>query len=240
MSKFIDITGKRYNNLFVIEFDKELNKWKCRCDCGNITYVSKSNLMYGGVKSCGCLRHKPRFTHNLSHTKIYQIWNGMKNRCYNRNLSDYKNYGARGIYVCDEWKNSFETFYEWAIKTGYKEGLTIERIDNNDIYKPDNCKWITKGEQVNNRRNCCLYTYQGKTQNLAQWCKELELDYALMHDRIRMKKWDFEKAIKTPVDISKRNKKSRRNFINGRVHKKRRSGSTAECTCSFKHYNRMS
>lgn len=220
MSKFIDITGERYNNLTVIEFDKKINKWKCKCDCGNITYVSKSNLRGGGVKSCGCLRHKPTHTHNLSHTKIYQIWNGMKNRCYNPNLVDYKNYGARGITVCNEWRNSFETFYEWAIKNGYKEGLTIERIDNNDGYKPNNCKWITKGEQVNNRRNCCLYTYQDKTQTLAQWCKELNLNYALMHDRIRMRNWDFEKAVKTPVDINKRNKKSRRNFINGRIHEK--------------------
>lgn len=109
--------------------------------------------------------------------------------------------------MCDDWKNSFLDFKNWALSNGYNENLTIERIDNNKGYNPDNCKWATKKEQSNNRRSCILYSYNGKTQNLTQWCEELGLRYKLMHDRIKKKGWSFERAISTPCDVNKRNKK---------------------------------
>ncbi len=214
MSKLIDITGNRYNNLTVIERVanniRGQSRWKCLCDCGNYTEVTSNNLKSGAVKSCGCLRHIPKYKHNLSHTKLYRVWAGMKRRCYYRNDKSYKNYGGRGIHICDEWVNDFVNFYNWAIQNGYEEGLTIERINNDENYSPNNCTWIPKSEQVNNRRNCILYTYNNKTQNLKQWCDELNLDYGLMHDRIRSKGWSFERAISTPCNIKKRNNKSKR------------------------------
>lgn len=219
MSKLIDLTGKRFNKLVVLERMPNGKKgrayWKCQCDCGNTTIVSGGNLKNGGVKSCGCLRHQPSYiVHNKSHTPLYGVWNNMKNRCTNIHDKSYKNYGGRGISICEEWKNSFQCFYDWSIKNGYKEGLTIERIDNDGNYCPENCKWIIKGEQVNNRRNNQFYTYQGKTQTLGQWCKELNLDYGRIHGRITYGNWTFERAISTPIDVSKRNKKAR-NYKDG-------------------------
>ena len=210
MSKLVDITGNKYGKLTVIKRLQNIKGgialWECRCDCGNSTVVRGGNLKSGAVKSCGCLRRISRPTHNMSHSKIYQVWNGIKNRCYNSNIKDYKNYGGRGITMCDEWKNSFTNFYEWAIASGYSEGLTIERINNNEGYNPKNCTWIPKEAQVNNRRFCRMITYNGKTQNLTAWCNELKLPYKLIHNRINSKKWSFERAISEPVHIEKRNK----------------------------------
>lgn len=216
MSKFVDIAGKKYNHLTVIKRLENAKGgvpvWECKCDCGNITTVRGSNLKNGSVKSCGCLRHKPTVvSHNMSNTRLYHVYAGMKSRCFNKSLKTYKNYGGRGITICDEWKNNFINFYNWAMENGYKEGLTIERIDNDGNYEPKNCKWIPKSEQPNNRRMNYKFTYDGKTQNLAEWCKELGLDYKRTHSRIYKQKWDFEKAITTPCDVSKRNKKVRGN-----------------------------
>lgn len=152
----------------------------------------------------------------LSGNRLYYIWNNIKTRCYNIKSKDYKNYGGRGISMCDDWRTSSKTFCEWAKSNGYVDGMTIERIDNNGNYCPENCTWIPKSEQVNNRRNCLLYTYNNKTQNLAQWCNELGLDYKRTFDRIRNKGWTFERAISTPVYVSKRNKKAR--LYNGRIY----------------------
>ena len=214
MGVFQDITGKKYNMLTVIEKidnnPKGVIMWKCLCDCGNETIVRGGNLKSGMVKSCGCLRHKSKtVTHGKSKTKLYHIWNGMKNRCYNKNSKSYKNYGGRGISICSDWL-SFESFSKWANENGYSDGLTIERIDNDGNYCPDNCTWITKGEQAQNRRMCRKITYNGKTQTLMQWCHELNVDYSLVHNRINKLNWDFEKAIFTPCNVEKRNKKSRK------------------------------
>lgn len=209
MARFIDITGNRYNRLKVLERIEGVQPatWKCKCDCGNITIVRGTNLKTGAVKSCGCLKHEEHNTHHLSNTKIYGIWNAMRNRCYYKKGKAYKNYGGRGITVCDEWKNSFETFYKWAMENGYKDGLSIERMDNNCGYSPDNCKWINKGEQAQNRRRNYSVTINGVTKNLTEWCKEYNIDYGLVHNRCHKLHWDFEKALTTPCDITKRNKK---------------------------------
>ena len=212
MSKLIDIRGNKYGKLTVIErvenAEHGITRWKCLCDCGKYTIVRGSNLKTGAVKSCGCLIHQPHNTHHLSNTKLYGVWAGIKSRCYNDNGSRcYKDYGGRGIVMCDEWKNDFMSFYKWALQNGYREGLTIERINVDGNYCPENCTWIPNSQQQGNRRSCLYYTYKGKTQNLKQWCDELNLDYKLMHDRIRMKKWSFERAITTPLDIKKSNKR---------------------------------
>ena len=212
MSKLIDLTGNRYNNLVVLEksrSEKGVVIWKCICDCGNITYVRGQNLKSGAVKSCGCLRKnaKPTLRHNMSNSRLYRVWASMKNRCYTPSHHSYNNYGGRGINVCDEWKNSSDAFIEWALDNGYSDDMTIERIDVNNDYCPENCTWIPANKQQRNRRFCQYYTYNSKTMNLMDWCTELGLPYKLVHNRIHKMGWSFERAITEPVHVDKRNKK---------------------------------
>lgn len=213
MSKLIDLTGNRYNHLLVIERAENakggIAVWKCVCDCGNISYVRGQNLKSNAVQSCGCLKHEPAHnrTHGLSKNPLYKRWYQIKMRCYNPSCKSYLNYGARGIKMCDDWKNSVEAFAKWAIENGYKDDLTIERINNDGDYCPENCKWITKSEQPNNRRSCYSITYNGKTQNLAEWCKELGLNYKFIHNRIHKCGWTFKDAISVPVHVEKQNRK---------------------------------
>lgn len=206
MAKLIDITGQKFNHLTVIErvenTSRGQTRWKCLCDCGNTTIVQGGNLKTGEVKSCGCLSHKPAWnkTHGLSNTRLYWKWNGMKRRCYDEKDSHYKDYGGRGIKICEEWLNDFYAFYCWAMATGGDDkNLTIERIDVNGDYSPENCTWADRKTQSNNRRNCHFFTYNEKTQNLMQWCEELNLNYKLVYERIFRDHWSFEKAISTPV-----------------------------------------
>ena len=128
----------------------------------------------------------------------------MKNRCYLKTHPAYSYYGARGITVCDEWKDSFESFYNWAISNGYSENLTIDRTNNSEGYYPGNCKWVTMEEQVNNRRSCILITYNGETKNLMQWCKLLDLPYKLINQRMKLKNISFEEAISIPIKSKKK------------------------------------
>lgn len=219
MSKLIDISGGKFNNLLVVERDYNGKPgkayWKCLCDCGNETIVSGSNLRNGSVKSCGCLNYNSKNkTHGMSKSSLYNIWNGMKFRCTNKNSDSYKNYGQRGISVCEEWFNNPQSFIEWALKNGYEEGLTIDRMDNEKDYCPENCRWISKGEQAKNRRmNYCI-EYKGETKTLWELCEELNLNYNLVHNRIKKLGWSFEKAINTPVNKNKRNMKARKKYGN--------------------------
>lgn len=131
---------------------------KAKCDCGNVLIVSWSSIKKGNTKSCGCL-HKERASescrevgkiqkHGMDGTKIYKIWCGMRHRCYIPTTTSFERYGGRGISVCKEWIDSFESFYDWAIKNGYKEGLSIDRIDNDGDYEPSNCQWLTLSQNT--------------------------------------------------------------------------------------------
>lgn len=203
-----DLTGKRFGRLVVIkrgENKGEQTRWICQCDCGNITIVFASALKCGNTKSCGCLfkekTSKTFTTHGLSKTRLYEIYYGMKKRCYKENCKAYKNYGARGIKVCDEWlgEDGFKRFYEWAQENGYDETLTIERINNNEGYCPDNCKWSSDKEQANNRRTNHMIKYNGEIHNTKEWAEIIGIPYQTLLARLNKCGWSVEKALTTPL-----------------------------------------
>ena len=165
MWNFQDLTGKRYGKLIVLKRDTDYispsgnrsPQWLCLCDCGNQKNVAGASLKRGITQSCGCL-HKETWQkiitkHGQSGTRLHRIWRGMRVRCYDENHHSYAHYGLKGITICEEWKDNFQTFYEWAIANGYNDGLSIDRIDSNGNYEPSNCRWATYSEQNKNRKS---------------------------------------------------------------------------------------
>jgi hypothetical protein len=195
--KFINLEGKKFNLLTVIEYLGN-SKWLCRCDCGNLKIAYGSDIKSGHTKSCGCLHTK----HNKFGTRLYNVWWSMKSRCYYKNQKCYKNYGGRGIKVCNEWKDNFENFYNWAINNGYKEDAKygecmLDRVDVNKDYCPLNCRFVDMKTQQNNRRNNKLITYNEQTKNLTQWSRTLNISKQTLLYRIYKAKWNIEKALFT-------------------------------------------
>lgn len=192
------LQGQRFGRLEVIGFDRidevRATRWFCKCDCGNIVSVRSSALISGRTKSCGCLKLETakeigRTTgvkHGMSqNNRLYRTWKNMRARCENQNNNDYCRYGGRGISVCEEWQD-FSAFYRWAMENGYNESLSIERIDNNGNYCPENCKWATNTEQQRNRRKTVKLTYKGETKALSEWVEifglKMKTCYGRMHD----------------------------------------------------------
>lgn len=185
---FKDITGQRFNRLIAVEYvghGKFGNAiWRCVCDCGKTVNVDGKSLRSGNTKSCGCLNRERstsriislNTTHGKTNTRLYTVWSSMKTRCENPKATNYADYGARGIRICDEWRNNFESFYEWAMQHGYdpdaKRGdYTIDRVDNAKGYSPDNCRIVSIVQQANNRRNTRFITYNGTCRSLAEWAR---------------------------------------------------------------------
>jgi hypothetical protein len=204
-----DLSNMKFGRLTVLKIDKAVDKrvfWLCQCECGNIKSVAGHCLKCGDTLSCGCLQRenasKKNKKHGLSGTSIYKQWAGIKRRCFNPAFKQFNDYGGRGITMCDEWKNSFISFYEWATKNGHKEGLTIDRINNDGNYEPNNCKWASQKEQCANRRTNRIYTVDGVTDILYNLCKK----YSMHMDTVinRMKKGlAIEDALKAPLHPGK-------------------------------------
>lgn len=144
-------------------------------------------------------KNNSNYKHGGKHTRLYNIWCGMKSRCYNKNDSHYPRWGGRGIQVCSEWLLDFDNFQVWALHNGYADNLTIDRINNDGNYCPANCRWVTVAEQNNNQRTNRLITYNGKTQNLKQWSKELHINYGTLLFRLDALNWSIDKAFTTAV-----------------------------------------
>lgn len=211
MAKVLDLTTKRFGKLVVIQRHPENTKagkarWICQCDCGNDVTVTGGNLQSGFTQSCGCFQlecvktiaEKYNVTHGLSHTPEYETYKCMLKRCCDEKNRNYADYGGRGITVCDEWKNSFEAFYRDMGPRPSPEH-SIDRRDNNKGYSKDNCRWATKEEQANNKRNNLFYEYKGEIKPLGTWCRELGLNRKLVYTRIREYGWSFSEAI-TPIE----------------------------------------
>lgn len=193
--KLKDLTGKKFGQLTVLyklhNYSKKRVHWLCACACGSLTEVRSDHLVNNKIISCGCNRIK----HSKYKTRLYKIYNHMITRCYNEHVPQYKYYGGRGIVVCDEWKDSFLVFYDWAINNGYQDNLSIDRINTNGEYGPSNCKWSTAKQQQRNRRNTKYVTYRGETKPLADWCELLNLNRDTVYDRIYRRNWPIEKAL---------------------------------------------
>ena len=191
-----DIIGNTYSRLEVIGYSAQNKKYITKCTCGKVHLVNKYNLVNGLVKSCGCLRLEGNNKqHGERYTRLYGVWKGMRCRCYTKSSISYKNYGARGIVICKEWDN-FLTFKEWALNNGYKDGLTIDRIDVNGNYTPNNCRWVGIKENNNNRRSNRYITYKGSIKTMSQWANEYNIKPATLWARLN-RGWDIEKALKT-------------------------------------------
>ena len=183
----------------------------CRCDCGNEKLVRVYSLVSGATKSCGCtaLKHAsekvPLHRHGLRYSRLYHIWVDMKQRCYNPCHAAYKRYGGAGITVCDEWKSDPSKFFEWAKKNGYNEKLTVDRIDNEKGYCPENCRLASMKEQARNRRNTKRFSYNGSEKTLPEWAEETGIPYQILIKRINAG-WPLQKAICTPPMMSGKRK----------------------------------
>ena len=202
-NKIKDITGQRFGKLVAIKMVQKNSNiksrhavWLCKCDCGNEAIIDGVRLRNGKTRSCGCYakeRTRERMTtHGMTKTRLFGIWQGMRDRCNNTMSKAYINYGGRGITVCDEWKNDFKAFYDWAFGNGYRDNLTIERINVNGNYCPENCMWIPFEEQSKNRRNVSIYN--GLSQR--QWALRLNLNPVTLFNHRKRHKVSLEQTVR--------------------------------------------
>lgn len=202
----LDLTGKKFSGWLVVSFNGVIeygerglkSRWLCQCDCGKMSVVNGSSLTTGNSKSCGCVNRlnmaKKNKTHGLSGTDHYRRWQGMLNRCGNENSASYKNYGGRGITVCERWL----TYTNFISDMGYPPTSlhSLERINNNADYQPSNCKWATRSEQSKNKRSNRIISFNGITKTLKEWALEIGIDQSSLRERLE--KWSIKDALSKP------------------------------------------
>lgn len=196
--RLIDLTGQRFGKLVVISRESKYNRnatWRCLCDCGKETVVRGDVLKRGTTQSCGCGKG---LKHGYFQEPWYSSYKAMMERCYLPSSGNYKRYGGKGIAVCDEW-HDINKFAEWVESSGYVPGLTIDRMDSSKGYSPDNCRWATKKQQSNNRKNTIFYTYNGETKALTDWAAIFGINRYTLYDRVEKRGWSIEKALETPA-----------------------------------------
>lgn len=202
----INLIGKRFGRLVVLqelEPIKKHRRWLCKCDCGKTASIFQTCLTSGNTRSCGCLvgetAKRVHTTHgeNNKNSRLHSIWCGMLGRCRNTNNNRFSDYGGRGITVCEDWLD-YSTFKEWVVNNGYSDTLTLDRINVNGNYEPNNCKWSTNIEQQNNMRSNVLIEYCGETLTLAQWSRRLNIRYGTLVNR-RARGWSVERMLTTPT-----------------------------------------
>lgn len=199
MSSVKNLVGQKFGTLTVLRF-AGINKnhkstWLCKCECGVEKVMSRENLIR--AKSCGCksrVNNKNGYIHGDSHTRLYGVWKDMRRRCNKKFAEKYPYYAGRGISVCDEW-NDWMNFKSWAIENGYQEGLTIDRIDGNAGYSPDNCRWATRTEQCNNLSSNIHVEYRGRDYTLGELARLEGIAYQRLRDRVRGLNWTVERAV---------------------------------------------
>lgn len=198
-----DMKDKRFGRLIVKEYAGK-SKWVCLCDCGKVKAIDGNKLRSGETLSCGCLQkersREANTIHGQTQTRLYAIYRGIIQRCTNPNVKGFIRYGGRGITICEEWRQSFETFREWSIVNGYSDELTIDRIDNDKGYSPENCRWANYTVQGRNRRNVRKITYKGKEKTFLEWSKEKGVSVHTLRYRILKLHWSIEKAFNVPVE----------------------------------------
>lgn len=196
-----DLLGQRFGRLLVVSKSEERCnsgiKWNCLCDCGNSVCVPGLNLRCGDTRSCGCLQKEMVAARMTSHgatvgrkrDRLYGVWAGMLTRTRNPNADNYKYYGGRGISVCDDWLR-YENFRDWALNNGYDDmadhgKCTIDRVDDDGDYCPNNCRWVSASVQANNQRSNKLLTYNGETHNIKEWSVKLNINYSTLKKYVR-------------------------------------------------------
>lgn len=194
-----DYTNCIFGHWTILKRDNARAKqWYARCDCGNVCSVNIDNLKAGRSTKCqkckGAETHNKMITHGESKTNLYYVWLAMRNRCYRKSVHGYARYGGRGIKVCKEWKEHFESFKEWALNHGYKRGLEIDRIDNNGDYCPENCRWVTRTQNMNNTSKTKHFLYSGRQYTITELANQFNLSRKLLRDRL-YKGWPVEDAI---------------------------------------------
>lgn len=194
--EFEDLSGKKYGRLTVLRRSDKKDKhvcFECICDCGNKVTVRATALKSGKTKSCGCIKKEKykiggyNLKHGCRNHPAYGAYSKMRDRCYNSNVKSYRDYGERGITICDEWtgQEGVKNFCEWADNTGYQKGLEIDRIDNDKGYSPDNCRWVDKFVQANNKRTNRRIDGFGTTKTIGEWSRILNIDYDMIYRRLK-------------------------------------------------------
>lgn len=196
MKKPIDLSGRKFGRLTVMNRTSDHIYpngrhdivYSCQCDCGKFVDVLAIHLRSGHTTSCGCFREdtarENMTTHGHTYTRLHCIWKNMKQRCYNPKHKNYDVYGGRGITICDEWIRDFASFERWALNNGYNDNLSIDRINANQGYSPDNCRWATQREQCNNTRRTILVEISGETHSMKEWCEIMSLQYGTVMNRV--------------------------------------------------------